>query len=92
MRFNLKQPGWVWLEHAGENAIGAAATAAAVILGAQQYLHLQDIPWDLVATAALVAASGSFLKSVGSLWVGPGENNGTASLNPRVVAAPKSGP
>jgi hypothetical protein len=92
MRINLKRPGWVWLEHASENAAGAAAMAAGAVLGTQQYLHLHDVPWDVILTAALLGAFGSYLKSVSTLWVGPGENNGTASLNPRVVAAPKSGP
>jgi hypothetical protein len=80
----FKRPGWIWLEHAGENATGSAAIAAATVLG---YHDLGHVPGATVASVAALAALGSFLKSYGSLLLGPGRSNGTASLNPRVIAS-----
>lgn len=98
MAINLKRPswpGWVWLQHAAENAAGAAFIAAGTVIGlfetaklslGQWDLHITDVPWYALLTFATLGALGSFLKSLGTLFAGPGENNGTASLNPRVIA------
>jgi hypothetical protein len=87
MAINWK-PGLVWLENAAENATGAAAIGAATVLGSGAVHLLRDVPWYAVASAAALGALASALKSLSSLYVGPGKDNGTASLNPRVVAKP----
>lgn len=87
MAINWKWPGWIWLEHAGENALGAAALGAGAVIYGRHYLHLADVPWSAMLTVAVICALASLLKAVGTVFVGRGENNGTASWNPRVIAA-----
>lgn len=91
MPINWKRPGWTWLWHAGENATGAAAFGAGTVLGAAHAHYLRDVPWYLLASAAAVCALGSLLKSVASVYVGPGRDNGTASNVPTVVAKDRIG-
>lgn len=71
-----------FLQHAAENAAGAAAAGALTVLGSREFHLISDVPWYAVASAAAIAGLGSALKSVISLTV----QNGTASLNPNVVA------
>ena len=78
-----------FLEHAGEDAVGAAAAAAALTVFTSGAFHLVgDVPWYAVLSAAALGGVGSLLKSLVSMSV----QNGTASINPRVVAASKTGP
>ena len=76
-------PGVIWVEHVLENAIGAAATAALTVWGATKAQNITDVPWQLLAGAAALGAFASILKALATLRVG---NNGTASLNPHVIA------
>jgi hypothetical protein len=70
----------VWAQHTGELlVVGAAAGMLPVVTVAPT---LAAIPWALVATSGLKGALVSALVAVASLKV----NNGTASLNPNVVA------
>jgi hypothetical protein len=78
----LKTAGVVWLEHALENALGAGATAALTVWGAQKTALISSVPWQLLASAAALGAFASLLKACASLSV----SNGTASINPHVVA------
>ena len=74
--------GVVWLEHAVENALGAAATATLAVWGGTHIQDITSVPWQLLAGAAALGAFASVLKSFASLGV----SNGTASVNPHVVA------
>lgn len=78
------KPGWVWLENAGEKAVGAAALSAGALLSGK--LLLADVPWYAVASAAALGALASLLNSLGTTLVGPGKQNGTASYLRNVVA------
>lgn len=84
MAFNWRTPGIVWLEHAGENAAIAAATAGMSVLTGSATKTLQDVSWAAVLSSAGFAAVYALLLAVMSLRGG----NGTASFLPRVVAGP----
>jgi hypothetical protein len=92
VKINWNWPGLVWLEHAGENAVGAAAIGAGTVLGSGQFHLISDVPWWAVVSAGAIAGLGSLLKALGSLHFGPGKQNGTASLNPHVVSDRSSTP
>lgn len=81
-----------FLQHAAENAIGAAAAgalSALAVTGENGGAHaLADIPWSALATGLIVGGLVSLLKSAASLKV----DNGTASVLPQVVAAPQADP
>jgi hypothetical protein len=82
-----------FLEHASEDAVGAAAAAALTVFTSGAFHLVGDVPWYAVLSAAAIGGVGSLLKSLVSMSV----QNGTASINPRVVAAsefftPKTGP
>jgi hypothetical protein len=79
----VQLPGVIWIEHALENAVGAAATAALTVWGATKAQDITNVPWQLLAGAAALGAFASLLKALATLHVG---NNGTASLNPHVIA------
>jgi len=73
----------VWFEHTGELlAIGAAAGMVPPVSAAPTW---EAIPWEHVATSGLKGALVAVLVAVMSLKV----HNGTASLNPRVIAGDK---
>ena len=73
----------VWAQHTGELlAVGAAAGMLPEVTSAPSWAA---IPWELVATSGLKGALVSALVAIMSLKV----KNGTASLNPKVVARPK---
>lgn len=82
MNFNWR-PGAVWLEHTGETAAVAAAATALSLITPSGGIH-----WTVVAGLSAKAALYAALYAV----VGLRERNGTASLNPRVVAKNKSAP
>ena len=84
----LELPGVVWFQHAVENALGSAATAALAVWGTTRVQNIAELPWQLIAGAAALGAFASLLKSFASLHVGPEGTryNGTASMNPRVIA------
>ena len=84
--FNWHAPGLVWLEHAGENAAIAAATAGMSVLTGSATRTLQDVSWGSVLSSAGYAAIYAVLLAVMSLRAG--KDNGTASFLPRVVAGP----
>ena len=81
-------PGIVWFEHAIENALGAAATAALTVWTAMRVENIAEVHWAVLAGAAGLGAFASLLKSFATLHVGPAatRTNGTASLNPHVVS------
>lgn len=86
MVINWKRPGWTWVWHAGENATGAAAIGAGTVLGAAHAHYLSDVPWYMLLSAAGLGALASLLKSIASVCIGPGRDNGTASNVPSVIA------
>lgn len=85
MSINWKWPGFVWLEHTGENVgitfcatlMGAVMATGVQSLSAVNWIHALDV----AGYAALIAA----LAAVVSSRV---QQNGTASFLPRVVAKP----
>lgn len=82
---NHRWSGYTFLLNAGENAVGAgAAMALPVVVGTEVHV-ISDVPWYLVLGAFTLGAFASVLKSLASLYVGPGKDNGTASLLPGVV-------
>lgn len=75
------RPGAVWLEHTGETAaVAAAATTLSLITPGTG-----GLAWGAIGVLAGKAALYAALYAV----VGLRERNGTASLNPRVVAKSK---
>lgn len=86
MAFNWRAPGVVWLEHTGENAAVAAATAGMSVLTGSATKTLQDVSWASVLSSAGYAAVYAILLAVMSLRTQ--RDNGTASFLPRVVAKP----
>ena len=79
MRIPWKSPGVVWLQNTAENAVVMAAGAALAVISPGEQLH---IAWPTVAAVAGKAALCAVLAAV----VGLRQANGTASLNPNVVA------
>lgn len=77
-------PGLVWLEHTGENAISDAAIAATAVLGAASTTGLTGVNWGSVGSVAGYAALLAVLRSLAALRV----SNGTDSFLPKVVAKP----
>jgi ABC-type branched-subunit amino acid transport system permease subunit len=73
----------VFLEHLGENAVGAAAYAAVGALGSAGAKTIGDVPWYGVLSTALIAGLVAVLTGLASLR----QNNGTASFLSSVVAA-----
>lgn len=85
MKINWAWPGWVWVEHTLEMCmVTAAATMWSVWQSAPQH-DLGSIHWEHAFSQAGYAALGALLLSVVSLKI----PNGTASLNPNVVAKKK---
>ena len=85
MAINLHAPGWVWLEHTGEEA---ARAFAYVLFGAMMAAQVHDmggVNWPHAFSRAGFACLAAIFGSLASLKVG----NGTASFLPRVVAAKK---
>jgi hypothetical protein len=81
---NWKAPGWIWLEHLGENVGWTFFNAlAGAILAAGR---LTAIDWPAALDVAGFAALIAILGGIGTRKVG---RNGTDSLNPHVVAAPR---
>lgn len=78
-------PELTFIEHAAENAVGAAAAAALTVFTSGAFHLVADVPWYAVASAAAIGGVASLLKSLVSLGV----PNGTASFNPNVVAKAK---
>lgn len=77
-------PGWVWLEHTGENAAISAATMALSLMTPGGETH---VPWQTLLVMSGKAALYAGLLAVVALR----QNNGTASFLPRVVAKPVPG-
>lgn len=73
----------VWVEHSAELlCIGTAAGMLPTVSAAPSW---EAIPWEHVLTSGLKGALVAGLVAVMSLKI----KNGTASLNPRVVARPE---
>jgi hypothetical protein len=81
MAVNWKWPGWVWLEHTGENAAISAATMALSLMTPGGEM---DVPWQTLLIMSGKAAIYAALLAVVALR----QQNGTASFLPRVVAQP----
>lgn len=72
-------PGWVWIEHTGENAAISAATMALSLMTPGGETH---VPWQTMLFLSGKAALYAVLLAIVALR----QNNGTASFLPRVVA------
>ena len=88
VRINLKQPGLVWLLHTAEVAGIVFVATIYAAWQASPSPDLLSIPWAQALSHGGYEALGVVLYSIVSLTV----KNGTASLNPRVIAATKPAP
>lgn len=79
---NWNWPGFVWLQHTGENAASDAAIAAMAVMGAASTTGLAGVNWESVGSVAGYAALLAILRAVATLKV----SNGTDSFLPKVVA------
>lgn len=79
-----------WLD-AVDRAIATAATTSLGVMTAGAFKLIEDVPWYGVLSAGALAALAEVLRSLSTLKVGPGQDNGTASNVPQVVAAPTDG-
>lgn len=82
MPFNWQAPGIVWLEDTAESAVVAAAAVAWSLTTPGAQTHSS---WAAIALLSAKAALGAVLYAIVTLK----RKNGTASFNPRVVAAPR---
>ena len=87
MAVDWQWPGFVWLEHTGEESAKAFSYA---LFGAMMTAKVHDmgaVSWSLAFSQATFALLAAVFGSVAALKITP--YNGTASFLPRVVAEPK---